>query len=286
MGQSLVTAEEYPFFCRYVGGVKDDKAPGFVIDAILGSQTVCPDEMGDFAATDVDPRGYGIRVMFDELLDGDAVETLDCDDDGVCVGSLATTQPVTFNCGATAVEYDGYYVPNGNNTTFPLGPSLVIYPTAYEVQTGTECTLTMTDVIRDHSGDHVEAAEASLDFRIADFEFTGTDPEDAADVTDREVLDPDGAVAFIFNAEIDPTSVTAADFEVINTDTSAVITGTAAAVDDVNATGDAILVGHASMAGFPAGNYTARLKAGASFTEINGGTITLDEAVEVRFVVE
>jgi len=287
MGQSLVTAEEYPFFCRYVGGVKDEKAPGFVIDAILGSQTVCPDEAGDFAATDVDPRGYGIRVMFDELLDGDSVETLDCDDEtGVCVGSLATTQPVTFQCGATTVEYDGYYVPNGNNTTFPLGPSLVIYPNSYDVATGTSCTLTMGDPIRDHSGDGVDAAEADLDFKIADLTFLGPDHEDAEAVDDREVLDPDGAIGFVFNAEIDMASVTAADWEVVNTDTNAVIAGTAAAVDDANATHDAVYLFHNSMAGFAAGHYTARLKAGASFTEVNGGTITIAEAQEVRFVVE
>jgi hypothetical protein len=288
MGQSLVTAEEYAFFCRYVGGVKDEKAPGFVIDAILGSQTVCPDEAGDFAATDVDPRGYAVRIMFDELLDGDSVETLDCDEEGVCVGSLATTQPVTFNCGATAVDYDGYYVPNGNNTTFPLGPSLVVYPTSFDVATGTACTISMGDAIRDKSGEGVEAAEADVDFNIAALTLLATDPEDEEAVDDRAVLDPDGFVDFVFNASIDAASISAADWEVVNTDTNAVITGVVAEVADYNGMGlgDAVEIYHDTMAGFPAGHYTARIKAGATFTEVNGGTITIDEAVEVRFVVE
>jgi hypothetical protein len=152
MGESLVTAEQLPFYCRYVNGVRDEKTPGFVIDAILGSQTVCPDEQGDFAATDVDPRGFGIRIMFDELLDGDAVETLDCDEEGICTGSMATTQPVTFKCGTTTVDYDGYYIPNGNNTTFPLGPALALYPASIDVATGTQCTISMTDAVHDRSG--------------------------------------------------------------------------------------------------------------------------------------
>jgi hypothetical protein len=286
MGQSMITVLELPFFCRYVNGIKDEKAPGYVIDYQLGSQIVCPDEAGDFAAVEIDPRGYGLRIMFDELLDADAVETLDCDEEGVCVGSLATTQPVTVTCGATTVDYDGYYTPNGNNTTYPLGPSLVIIPTSYTVATGTTCTVTMGGNVRDKSGETVPSAEASVDYKLEDLTLVGTDVEDADEVDDREVLDPDGAVGFIFNAEIDPASITAADWEVVNTDTNAVIAGTAAAVDDANASGDAIYLFHNSMAGFVAGHYTARLKAGASFTEVNGGTITLDEAVEVRFVVE
>jgi hypothetical protein len=288
MGESLVTAEQLPFFCRYVNGVRDDKTPGFVIDAILGSQTVCPDEQGDFAATDVDPRGYGIRIMFDELLDGDAVETLDCDEEGICVGSMATTQPVTFTCGATntAVDYDGYYIPNGNNTTFPLGPALAIYPASVDFATGSNCTISMTDAVHDRSGNKVDAAQADVDFTIAALALLGTSPSDAEDVADREVLDGTAAtteVDFAFNAYIDENSIDATDFELRNLDTNAVV-ASSAFVTDADAGGDAIGIG--PDADLPAGNYVARLKMGAMFAEVNGGTITLSADEDVRFVVE
>jgi hypothetical protein len=285
MGESMITAEQLPFYCRYVNGVRDDKTPGFVIDAILGSQTVCPDEQGDFAATDVDPRGFGVRIMFDELLDGDAVETLDCDEDGVCVGSLVTTHPVNFTCGTsnTAVDYDGYYIPNGNNTTFPLGPALAIYPASVDFATGTQCTISMTDAVHDRSGNKVDAAQADVDFTIAALAILSTVPSDAEDVADREVLDPDGEVDFVFNAYIDDASIGATDFEIRNLDTNAVVAATAEVVD-ADAGGDAI--GITANADLPAGNYVARLKSGAMFAEVNGGTITLSADEDVRFVVE
>jgi hypothetical protein len=286
MGQSLpgINDVELPFYCRYVNGVRDEKTPGFVIDALLGSQVVCPDAEGDFQGTDLDARGFGVRIMFDELLDGDAVESLDCDEEGVCVGSLATTHPVNFTCGATTVDYDGYYVPNGNNTTFPLGPSLVIVPASIDVAAGTQCTITMTDVVHDRSGNPVDPAQADVDFTIAALDLVGTSPEDAEDEGDREVLDPDGAeVDFAFNAFIDEASIDPTDFELRNLDTDAVVAASAAVADgDVG--GDAISI--TPDADLPAGNYVARLKANAEFAEVNGGTITLAEDVDVRFVVE
>jgi hypothetical protein len=284
MGQSLVTALEFPFFCRYVNGAKDEKAPGYVIDYQLGSQVVCPDAAGDFQSTDLDPRGYGLRIMFDELLDADAVETLICEDNGVCAGSMATTQPVSVTCGTanSAVDYDGYYTPNGNNTTYPLGPSIVVVPGSVDFATGTECTVTMGANIRDKSGVTVEAAEASLDFKIADLEILDTDPADAEDVGDRAVLDPDGAVGFAFNAYIDDASIAAADFE-IRTEAGAVVASDFA-VDAFNVDGDAIFIFGA--ADLPPGNYVARLKSGAVIGEVNGGTITLAADEDVRFVVE
>jgi len=285
MGQSLVTALELPFYCRYVNGVKDEKAPGYVIDYQLGSQIVCPDAEDDFVGVDMDPFGYGMRVMFDELLDGDAVETLICEEDGVCAGSLLDTQPVTLTCGTsnTAVDYDGYYTPNGNNTTYPLGPSLVVVPASFDFATGTTCTVTMGNNVRDKSGETVPAAGGGLHFKIADLALVGTDPEDADDVTDRTVLDPDGAVAFAFNAPIDDTTIAASEFEIVNLDTMAVIPS-GFMVDDLNVTIDAIFIFGASD--LPAGNYAARLKSGAEIGEVNGGTITLTANEEVRFVVE
>ncbi len=282
MAQSVVSAEEHPFFCRYVNGAKDEKAPGFVIDAILGSQTVCPDVESEFAANDADPRGYAIRIMFDELLNADRVETLICDEDGACVGSLETTQPVTFMCGTTAVDYDGYYVPNGNNTTFPLGPSLLVQPLSLDIATGTTCTVTLGDNVVDKSGTTVPAAEAALDFKIADLALLETVPADAEDVADREVIDPDGEIEFSFNAAIDDASIAASEIEIVN-GAGAVIPSTFY-VDDSHASLDAIFV-HGT-ADLPAGNYTVRIKSGAVIEELNGGTITFAANEDVRVVVE
>jgi hypothetical protein len=57
-------------------------------------------------------------------------------------------------------------------------------------------------------------------------------------------------------------------------------------VDEFNGTTDGIFLVSTAAGGFAPGEYTARLKSGAMFTEVNGGTVTLTENVDVRFVVE
>jgi hypothetical protein len=283
MGQSTLTSEEYAFFCRYVNGVKDVEAPGFVLDFVLGSQTVCPDAEGDFAPVDIDPRGYAIRIMFDELLDADRVETLDCDEEGICTGSLATTQPVAFTCGTsnTPVDYDGYYVPNGNNTTFPLGPSLVVFPLSLDFATGSTCTLTMGDNIRDKSGETVDAAEADLDFKIADLKLLETSPADADDPGDRGVLGGAEPVGFVFNAAMNGTSVAAG--EIVVTDSANANQTIAVVVDESNAADDTLFV--VGNPYFLPGDMTAKITNGAQFAEANGGTVSFSAEEIVRFSV-
>jgi hypothetical protein len=67
-----VLLNETPTFCKYVNGVLDEKGPGLVQGSI-----VCPDEQAMFEPVGASPTGWNMRIMFDELLNGDAVETLE-----------------------------------------------------------------------------------------------------------------------------------------------------------------------------------------------------------------
>jgi hypothetical protein len=291
------TKAELPAFCRYVNGVLDEKGPGAnAMNAQLGFLGVgdaCPDAEADFTPYQMEPLGWDLRIMFDELLDGDSVENLICDADGdgleddpitTCIGTIVDTHPVTLTCGGTELAYDGYYVPNGSKDTFPVGPSLVVQPDASAVPTGTACTLTIGSVVVDKSGEPVGSGAdiGTFSISVAPLTLLYSDPEDAEDVGDRAVLDPDGAIAFVFNANLDDTSVDAADFEIV--DGTGTVVASDFAVDAYNDATDAIYVfGAADLAD---GQYTARLKSGASFSELNGGTATLSADFDVRFVVE
>src|SRR5689334_19751984 len=90
LARSEIDGTEAPFYCRYTGSTLDPKGPN-----IVQGGEICPVTMSEFTPNTVDPRaapadgiGWGVRFMFDELLDGDAVETLSCDSDGLCSGEL------------------------------------------------------------------------------------------------------------------------------------------------------------------------------------------------------
>lgn len=284
----VVTGHEGAAFCKYDGDTLDEKGPGLV----QGTQ-ICPTSADDFQAEGLFPLGWNIRIVFDELLNGDAVEELDCDldDDGapdepfICEGHIANTRPVTLTCGGTAVGYDGYYYPNGNKESFPVGPAIVVIPDPADLTfpTGTECTVTITDVVVDKQGETVASGADNFSISIQDLALFSTDPEDAAAVEDRGVLGPDDVVAFTFNADLDPTSVQATEVTVLDAN-GAPVADADFAVDAYFGTTDAIYV--FSTGGFAPGQYTARLVMGATFAEVNGGMITLAENVDVRFVVE
>jgi len=291
----VVTGHEDAAYCKYVGTALDEKGPGLV----QGTQ-VCPAVSTDFEAAELFPLGWDIRIVFDELLNGDQVEELDCDVDGdgvqddpieTCDGHIANTRPVTLTCGDanTPVAYDGYYYPNGNKESFPVGPALYVSPDPADLTfaTGTTCTITITDVVVDKQGETVASGNQldTFDLKIQDLSLYATDPEDAEAVADRGVIAPDGAVGFAFNADLDDTSVTAAEVEVLDS-AGAVVATVDFAVDAFNGSTDGIFLFSSDAAGFTPGSYTARLKSGAMFTEVNGGTITLAADVNVRFVVE
>jgi hypothetical protein len=284
----VVTGSESASYCKYVGATLDEKGPGLV----QGS-TICPTEASEFEAAELFPLGWDIRIVFDELLNGDAVEELDCDVDGdgvqdnpieTCDGHIANTHPVTLTCGTTTIDYDGYYYPNGNKESFPVGPAIYVSPdpASVTVPTGTACTISINDIVVDKDGNTVGtgAQVGTFDLKIQDLGFYGSDPEEGGDP-----IAVDGAFGFAFNANLDAASVDATEVEVLDS-TGAVVATVDFAVDSFNDASDGIFLFSTDAAGFAPGTYTARLKSGATFTEVNGGTVTLTENIDIPFTVE
>ncbi len=283
--------------CKYVGTARDPKGPGVVFGA-----EICPDEVADFAPDRLEPRidgvSWGIRVMFDELLNGDLVETLNCtevpDVGEICEGSFDDTQPVTLRCGAdnTEVSYRGYYVPNGNNTTLPLGPSIVIQPNPGELvfATGSTCTVALKpDRIKDKDGESPPAADLSIAAQIADLALIAVDPVDEEDPADRATISPDpvaaGAAAFVFNASIDDTMLDPAAFEISAVGGAALPTTFAADAYNTAGLTDAVYVfPNTTTKIFLPGAYSATMKP-TRVTEANGGTLMVAAAQTTRFNV-
>ena len=310
------TLTETAVKCRYVDGKRDPKAPGFVGDPITGGALICPETETEFMAQpahlrNLEPRiidgvPWGLRVMFDELLDADLAETLvTVDDEGnelpcgpldeTCQGSLNTTQPFSLKCGTdnTELAYTGYYVPNGNSVTFPLGPSLFLRPNADDLvfPTGSPCNLTLDPTrIHDKDGNPVPTTDLSFPLKIADLELIAIDPPEGADA----VISPDpaaaGAAAFIFNANIafDEDSGEVLDPEMFQLkDEAGADVATATFVGGYNAGDltDAVYVFPATATGiFLPGDYTATMKAG-EIAEINGGTLTVAADTSTHFAV-
>lgn len=332
MQHSGVDFSETAVYCHYVNGTRDVNAPGFVGDPILGGSIICPEAQSDFVAADLDPRvipddgvNWAVRVQFDELLDPSVeqlkmdievpdpndptatiIQTVPCDPEvGTCYGTIADTNPVRLTCGATntVIGYDGYYVPNGNRDTFPLGPSLFVNPSLDDLAlaafpTGTPCKLAINDNVVDKDGNKVPTMQNSFDLKIADLALLDIFPADHADAAAQSNVSGTGFVVFSFNAGIDDTTLDPTDIELLNSDGSvndeAQIFVDDSAVDNDAAIelGDGIYIlgGHvgatdATHPYFVAGSYTARLTAGAMLAEINGGTMTNTAEQKTRFKV-
>jgi|GEM_PF-6832991 len=289
--QSQSDLLEDAVYCRYVNGVRDPKAPGLV-SGPLSIGDVCPATEAEFDPIGASNFGFAVRFMFDELLDGDRVETLDCDDDDdgvpndplICSGSFATTQPVSIACGPagaqTELDYTGYYVPNGNAVTFPVGPSLYALPdldgTAFA--TGTACTAAVKDSVVDKDGTPVPADQRSHTFNLQELALIGVSPVDG----NETVILPSAAAVFVFNASIDLASIDPATETDLTTALGVPVAFTVD-VDDTNADADGVYVFTSSI--WRPGDYIAKIKAGASFAEVNGGTITFDNEVKTAFSV-
>jgi hypothetical protein len=272
-----VLLNETPTFCKYVNGVLDEKGPGLVQGSI-----VCPDEQAMFEPVGASPTGWNMRIMFDELLNGDAVETLEnCNPQtDVCQGVI-NPDAVTLSCDNTVMSFTGHYYPNGNRETFPLGPSLFVSPDDLTAS-GVDCSLTINDVVVDKEGNSVAtgAQVNAFTFSVDPITLLETDPADAEAVDDRAELGPTDAVTFVFNALIDEASIGAGDFALVNLGTNAVIPATVTVDAD-----DPTLVFLEPDAALAPGNYSARLLAGATLTDLLGGTATIASQAEVRYVV-
>lgn len=276
-------------FCRYdAAGNLDPKGPGLVQGVV-----VCPDTKAEFDAdgpAELEPLAWNFRAMFDELLNGEKVETLvdsepgnpqPCTSDSVtCDGHIDTTLPFDVSCGGTAITYDGYYYPNGNKESFPVGPALVLAPIDL-APTDTDCQFTIKpSVVIDKQGEPVPtgANENVFNIHVKQLDVVETDPVDADLVDDRGVIPPDGAVVMLFNSLIDDTTVAAGEIEIRNLDTDTVVASDYAIADN-----ELDIFGAADL---PAGNYSASLKAASIVSDVVGGTRTFTDGVTVRFVVE
>lgn len=278
---------ERAVFCK----ADDEKVPRLIVSGAV----ICPRPgfedpapSADINADRGDVNGTAqFRIVFDELLNPDAVEEL-LDEDGNpgcdsftenCTGSIANTNPVDVTCDGTAVAYDGYYAPNGNNVTNPPGPSLVVTFDATAAQAGSPCSITLKDTIIDKSGEVVPADQRGpFTFNLPAFEFAGTDPVG----TDAEpaVVEADGVVAFLFSYPVDGGSIDAGEVTLMRDGmpvAGAVATADGAAI---------VFAGQDAMeTPFVPGEYVATITAGSTFAELAGSTTTVDADQTIHFTV-
>lgn len=169
-------------------------------------------------ATDAAPFGWELRLVFNELLEADTVETISGGH-----GTLMETQPVVVECRQDVtqefqpVTYDGYYDPSGNHLTNPPGPSVVVHlPTNPDtgnprldafVATSSECQVEVQASVEAKDGEAVLAsARGPFSFGIAPLAVVATEPPDEA-----EGVGIDQQVRVKFNAPIDGATLTGAD---------------------------------------------------------------------------
>lgn len=194
-------------YCR----IGDEKRPGIVGLPNITTTQVCPDDLTKAAVTDktaegVPPAWY-LRVVFDELLNPDVEELLPIDPalpDGPKYGTLINTQPVGLKCEGVDIDYDGYYAPNGNKVSWPLGPHLFILPLdPGAAKTGSTCEVTLGAMVTNKRGEKV-ANGASFTFKIAPMELRFSEPDytadDAADGSLEQATDT--PVEFFFTGAI------------------------------------------------------------------------------------
>lgn len=169
-------------YCR----LNDNKRPGLVGLPDIRTIQVCPDDLTMKAMDDgvapAAPPVWFVRVVFDKLLDPN-IEDLEPVIDGngmptgTSFGTLKNTQPVTLQCNGVDIAYDGYYVPNGNFQSWPLGPALFIQPlVATDAPTGASCTISLKDNIHNKQGQSVPTDQRNYTFKLAPMSFRFSDP--------------------------------------------------------------------------------------------------------------
>lgn len=276
VGSGFDIFTEVPTFCKE----NDDKVP---INNPGGVQ-ICPrpntDDPPVGEVTDAVPEDWQVRIVFDELLDPDVEDLIDAetggpctDESSSCAGTLARTQPVDLVCNDEPVPYDGWYDPTGNAVTIPPGPSLLVYPTG-AVATSAGCSITLRDSVVDKDGNPVpDAQQGPYQFGVAALDIVETDPP--ASDPPAEIA-PDAALAVIFNASIDETSLEAGEITLTDAASAAVAFTPAADGAALVLTPDAALA---------AGDYTLTITAGATFADVAGGTMTVADDIVVTFTV-
>jgi len=277
--------QETATFCKS----DDDKVPQEIGQPDFSIVTVCPPpDSGEAVApvTNANPTTWYVRLVFDELLDPDFETLTDsatggpCTDDSeTCDGHIAGSHPVDLECEGQAVDYDGYYSPNGNALSWPPGPSIVVIPNDF-IATSSECTITLVDsVLEDKDGTVVPAGQLGpFDFAVQSFLVVDTDPHETDPVTE---VPPDYELSVFFNAPIDDTSFDAGDLT-LHDDTDDVDVAFTVAAD---ATDDTILVVTPTAELVDTHEYTFTVAEGAEFADVEGGPLTTAAEIVVPFIV-
>lgn len=295
-GEADVT--ETATFCK----PNDNKRPNFVnYPLALGGTQLCPDDiaMGVDPITDAEPLEWYVRIQFDELLNPSIEDLIPIlDDNGIATGTfsgtLANTQPVTLTCNGAAVMYDGYYAPEGNDLTWPVGPSLFIQPNdSSTIATGSPCEIAIKDVVKDKDGNSVPTDQrgggGKYKFNVAPLTVTATSQEFPKDPTDPDPQPVDAPLQVGFNAIVDGATSIPATAVIIQTaddcnGTNAVTTLTATVAADPD---DPTLIDvgdSAAAAGnfFVAGKiYIVTFDPAATVHDANGGTGALPDPADL-----
>jgi hypothetical protein len=190
--------------------IGDAKRPGLVDLPTKQTLQVCPDDLSLPSPTEGTAEGappdWFVRVVFDKLLDPDVEELVPERDangkeTGVMRGSFMHTQPVTLTCNGADVLYDGYYVPNGNRVSWPLGPALFVQALdQMSVPTGATCEIGIKDIVRNKQGQPVPADQRSFTFQIAPMKLRFSAPDPSDDDPGKITVKPETPVKFYWTA--------------------------------------------------------------------------------------
>ena len=208
--QGIGRLVETATYCR----IGDNKRPGIVGLPDIRTITVCPLDLSKPAAENgtagAVPPAWFVRIAFDKLLDAkveDLVPVLDAN--GIQTGTIGSfrgpnmTQPVTLQCNGADVPYDGYYVPNGNASSWPQGPALFVTPMSpTSVPVGAACKVSIKDIVHNKAGESVPTDQRDYTFKILpmDLRFSVPDPGDGDAGT--MVQDPTSPINFYFTAAL------------------------------------------------------------------------------------
>ncbi|ACY18377.1 Ig-like domain-containing protein [Haliangium ochraceum] len=188
----------------YCAGPDEDKLSAACLDS-SGEYSFDADQ----TVTTIAPAGWYIRIVFNELLDGDRAEELIDDGNGGLQGSLANSQPVSLLCNGEAVAYDGYYDAAGTHLSSPPGPALMILPQA-QVPTEAQCEV---EVVRreesaefgvfDKGGNAIDSDDGGpYGFTIAPLAVANQSPADGVEGVALDV-----APTVTFNTAIDAATL-------------------------------------------------------------------------------
>jgi hypothetical protein len=208
--QGIGRIVETATYCR----VGDNKRPGLVGLPDIRTIRICPEDLSKPAVAngvaEAVPPSWIVRVVFDKLLDPkveDLVPVLDSM--GIQTSTIGSfrgpnmTQPVTLKCNGIDVSYDGYYVPNGNLQSWPLGPALFVTPTrAIDVPVGASCTVSVKDTVHNKAGESVPADQRDYTFKLMAMALRFSVPDPGDGMPGSMLQDPTVPVDFFFNAAL------------------------------------------------------------------------------------